>query len=310
MSKLYLFLLFFILPLDATTLVYNMRIRRIFSADDTTVQDKSHWIVSGVPILYMRDRHIEDAETGINVDEDIKMGGALFNLRHRYNRHWWGEVTTGLFKEHMTLSGTTDLIACRKGFDDFIIAAGYNFFPHEHVQGAVYGLAGFPTHRDINAQEFTNNLVGTRFFSIGAGAELSYGFIEELQRSLIGIVQGRIIHFFKRSWFPILPCGSIIEPGNVSDLLFTVQSRKGRGTFETGYNATIFSDQAVSLPGVFERCTDTFVRNSLYASYSYICKNEKAPDEPVIIGIGGNIGWSKRFDTRITFFWFQLTKVF
>jgi hypothetical protein len=297
---------------DAITLVYSMRIRRLFEigAQVAEQEQKPSWSISAVPILQVRNRRIVDEDFDINAVEDNKIGGSIFNLRYRHSRRWWFEATTGLEKERMAIRGTPNFVVCRSGFDDVVLAGGCNIYPTEHLQYVLYGITGFPTERDFTSREFSNTLIGTRFFSIGAGAEASYHLIHDSTRILTGIIQARFLHFFSRSWFPILPCGSRVEPGNVTDLLFSLQYRKGKETLEMGYNPTFFTNEAAILPNGTKLEADNFVRNYLYINFSHICSKENISENPLIVGIGGNVGWSKEFNTTIFTCWLQFTKSF
>lgn len=301
----------------ATQLVYSTKIRRVFAlgASEDTVHnngEEPHWIASAVPVVYTRERHIVQPELGVNVNEETIIGGALLNLRFRPDKHWWGEVTTGVEKEHMVMSGTSNFDICRKGFDDFVFSFGYNMFPDpcEKIQLVAYGLLGVPSRRKVTAQEFTNTLVGTRFWGLGFGGEASYNFVNETARSSFALAQIRFIHFFDRKWFPILPCDYTLKPGNTTDILLTIHHREKRNILEVGYNPTIFTNQGVITNTGENQNTDWAVRNSMYVSVAHICKNEDNPKEPIILGTGISFAWNQLFDTKIFSWWLSVTKVF
>lgn len=304
--------------IDATPLVYNMRIRRVFTQESDenmkgagqARKKKSNWLLSAVPVVYQRDRHVFQPELGIDVHENMIMGGSIFNVRYRSPTNWWWEATTGVEKEHLIQRGTTNFDVSRRGFDDFVFSGGVNMFPQQEMQCALYGLLGIPSKRAVKPYEFTGALVGTRFLALGGGAECSYTLCNELERSSFVLAQVRFIHFFDRSWFPILPCGSLIKPGNTTDVLLTFHHREKRNSFEVGYNPTIFTNQGVvDREGNVMR-TSNFVRESFYLSLTHICKNEENPLEPLILGTGFTYAWSERFDTRITSWWINISKVF
>ena len=310
--KINCLLLFFYLPqtVDAITLVYNMKIRRVFAASALLRKEKkSIWVATAVPIIYKRERHIVDEDLGINICEKIKSGGSLFNLRYVRSKTWWLEATTGIEKERVTSQSAQPFTASRTGLDDIVISGGHNMFFKENIQFVLYGIAGFPTRRNVTLQEAQNALVGTRFFSLGVGAELSYSFVNTLKKSFIVLFQSRFLHFFKRNWSPILPAGAKIQPGNVTDLLFTAQYRKRRNIFEAGYNPTFFTNQAVILKTVTIKGKNS-VRNSIYANFAHICKNFPILTTPVIVGAGFSLGESERFDTKNRALWLNISTIF
>lgn len=217
-------------------------------------------------------------------------------------------MTTGLETDHAHFQGTTDMFkASRTGFDDIVFSAGYRAFVG-NWQFVGYGLAGLPTKWGITKEDRFGPLVGTRFFNIGAGAEASYSFISSLERSLAASVQTRLIHGFNRCWFPILPEGSKIQPGNVTDLLLSVQYREKKTVFETGYNATFFTNQAVLLPTQKIK-SNSVVRHGWYASILHAIFDGLF-DKTTLIGAGININRSKTFDATNTTVWLNGTVVF
>lgn len=177
------------------------------------------------------------------------------------------------------------------------------------MQVTVWGLAGFPTRRKVTTFEVQDTLVGTRFFSAGIGSEIAYNFINSLKRSLAIIFQNRLIHFFTRSWFPILPENAHIKPGNVWDLLLSMQYRERKNLFEVGYNPTFFTNQAIILE---RRQIDakSFVRHSFYSTYSHLFRKLPLIKTPGIVGSGFSIGRAKRFNTKIFSWWAYISMAF
>lgn len=294
----------------AVTLLYSMRIRRIFDISEALSNGrKSNLIVSAVPIYYQRNTSVVDDTLGINTCESRKVGGSIFNFRYASASSWWFEATTAIATEHLRATGMPTLSASRSGLDDIVISAGYNMFPAKDMQLVPYIIAGFPTHWDVTTAEIQGTLLGTRFYSAGAGLEFSYGFINTLPRALNLIIQLRFLHLFDRHFFPILPCEGTIHPGNVTDALFTIQYREKKGIFEIGYNPTFFTNQAIHLP------TETiegenFVRHSVYFDYAHAFPTSFLCQKPLILGAGCNVGWSKRLDTKIFSCWLNITVVF
>lgn len=294
--------------ISAISLVYNIKIRRVFNTEEL-FQSKKIWALTAVPIIYKRDRHIIRQETMLDIQEKRFTAGSLFNVRYVPTKSWWFELTTGVEKETVRARGTLNLNDSRAGFDDIIFSGGHNFFPNKYTQFVLYGLAGFPSKRTVSINEAQDTLVGTRFFSAGLGSELSYSFFQSIRSSFTGIFQNRFIHFFSREWFPILPRGARIEPGNLTDLLFSLQYRLRTNIFETGYNPTFFTNQGV-LIGMNRTTTPHFIRHSGYLRYSYFIPKSPILCLPLLLGTGFNIGRAKFFDTRIFLCWLNFTAIF
>lgn len=317
MKKILIILSILISDIQANTLVYNMRIRRIFTlgsdqsnnADSVFGNKKSRELVSVVPITYKRKRHIVDEQRNINLFERRKTNGAILNFRFVRSRKWWLEATTGIEKEGACYVGSSNFTASRTGFDDILFSGGYVFKPHKNTQFILYGLFGIPTKNSVSILEVHEPLVGTRFKSLGIGSEFSYAFVNKLEQSLIFIFQNRFVHFFNRDWFPILPAGSQIQPGNLTDLLFTLQYRKLKNVFEVGYNPSFLTNLAVIVQQQKTK-TDPFVRHSIYFNYSRLFKNFPVIKKPGTIGTGLSISRSKRFDTKTFIWWVNFSVLF
>lgn len=295
---------------EASTLPYNMRIRRMFDVERSLLKKKKPlWIGTAVPIVQERTRHIVDPQIAADLHDKSLIGGSLFNIRYVHSESWWAEVTTGLEKETMCARGTTNLNASRAGLDDIVVASGYNMFPSDDAQFSLYGVAGFPTKKHVTAEEKFNTLVGTRFYSLGAGAEFAYNFVHTQECTLAGIFQVRFLHFFPRCWVPILPRDAKIQPGNATDVLITGHYHYDNTRIEAGYNPTFFTDQAVRLS------TGTvhgprFTRHNIYGTIAHGWQDFPGLHIPLVLGTGLSIGRSKRFDVKITTFWVSLTTLF
>ena len=309
-NKLYLLLLVlcFNNVVYPVTLVYNLRVRRIFNIPPVIERIKSRLPVSVVPIYFSRNRHIVDTRTGLDTCEKRRAGGALINLRYVYSKHWSLEATTGIETDHGTFAGSDTFKASRTGFDDVVISGEYRHFIGKKVQLVGYGLAGFPTRREIDRCDRHGPLVGTRIYSLGVGSEASYSFMSELRRSCAVIMQTRFLHGFNRSWFPILPKGSKIQPGNSSDLLLTLQYREKRTIIEGGYSATFFTNQALILP-TQKIESDAFVRHGGFVRAGHVVIKGLF-DKPTVFGAGVSVSSSKKFDTTTFTEWVYLTVVF
>ena len=323
MKRLNLFIyicLFYTSCLQSVTLVYNMKIRRIFNlAAHLNKEAKSRLVFSTVPIFYRRTREITDAgllkpvqanplTESINLFEKTNSGGALLNLRY-VSGSAWVEFTTGIERETLTASGNTPINAARTGFDDIIFSGGYNFNMGNNAQIVLYGLAGFPTNRKVTLNERFNSLVGTKFFSLGFGTEFSYAFVNSLKKSLIFIFQTRLLHFFNRSWFPVLPQNAEIQPGNSIDLLFTLNYRHKKNIFEIGYNPTFLTNSGINLSSTEIRAK-TLIRNSFYFSFTHFLKNLPIINKPFVFGSGFSFATAQEFNTKAFAWWLNFTLVF
>jgi len=300
------FLLFITYKISAVTLVYNLRVRRIFNVPEVLERIQSNIIFSAVPIFFHRTSDIETSTNGI-VHEMRNAGGALLNLRYVPSKHGWVEITTGIEKDGGKFVGESPFNASRTGVDDVVLSGGYRHFINSW-QLVAYGLVGLPTRRIVTLCDRYGPLVGSRFYNIGAGGEVSYSFISERKRSLAAIGQVRSIHGFNRRWFPILPKEDIIQPGNGTDLFFSLQWREKRTVFEAGYDATIFSNQAIIKPTI-KITTDTFVRHSWFARMAHGFKHGLF-NKPSVVGAGFNVNTAQRFNAHAFVLWVYVTQLF
>lgn len=298
-----LLILFCMQSMHGVTLVYNLRVRRMFNLPSILEQlKKPRTVFSVVPIYYGRTSHITNEHTQLDAFEKRRAGGSLLNVRYVPSKKWWFEATTGLETDHAHFNGTDTFHASRAGFDDFVFTGGYRQFLGKRSQLVGYGLVGLPSMRKITRCDRLGPLLGTRVYNLGFGIEGSHSFISELKKSLSAIVQYRLIHGFNRNWFPILPEGSKIQPGNVSDILLTLQYRKKRTVVEGGYDATIFSNQAIIVPTQGKIKTNTFLRNAGYVTLSHAWF-DAFYGKPFICGAGLNVTHAKQFDAKTVTMW-------
>ncbi len=171
----------------------------------------------------------------------------------------------------------------------------------------LYGLAGFPTRTKVTLQEAQDRLVGTRFYALGGGIEGSYSFIKSKEKLLAGIIQIRTIHFFSRSFQPVLPPGGKIQPGQGTDILLSIRYRKDFTLFETGYNPTIFTNQAVILPNETLE-TKTAVRHGTYANIAHLTKI-RIFGKRLAVGAGFLFSRLSRLDLNNVSAWISLTLI-
>lgn len=292
----------------AVTLVYNLRVRRVFAIAAVLEQMKSRVLASIVPIYFTRSRPLIDERTNLDGCERRRAGGAIINLRHIPSKHWWIAATTAIATDHGTFTGSDPYKASRAGLDDLVFTTGYRHFVGDSIQLIAYALGGIPTRKKVTLKDRHSPLLGTRFYNLGVGGEISYSFLHELKRSFAAIAQVRFIHGFNRSWCPILPAGSKIQPGNATDILLTAQYRKKRTVIEGGYNGTIFTNQALILPTETIKA-DTIYRHTGYLSLSH-ATFENFLNKPIIYGAGLNASYSPKIDSKTFSFWVHGSIVF
>ncbi len=263
-----IFALQFVATINGVTLVYNMRVRNILSLPRILERYKNKLITSVVPLYYHRSSKLFNATIGLDGRETRNVGGAILDLHYAPDKNWWFEATTAVAIDHGVFTGTDSFKASRGGLDDFVLSTGYRHFWGSCCQFVAYGLAGFPTKTKVDLIDRHTPLLGTRLFSLGVGGEASYSFINKNKRSLNAVGQIRVIHGFNRKYDPVLPSSSSIQPGNVTDLLFTLQYRERKTFFEVGYNPTFFSNAGIVSPvGTIK--ADTIIRHGGYFSLSH-----------------------------------------
>ena len=296
--------------ITATSLVYSMRLRRSLTAPVLFGnQPRTITSFSSVPIYSQRSRHIVDSARAIDICESRKIVGDVLNMRHTSKKLWWIEVTTALADEWFSSQGTSRTSASRFGLDDIVVEAGRVIRMGKNWQFVYYGLAGFPTSWRPSLNETQDPLVGTKLFSLGAGIELSYSAIINPQHAVVFVFQNRFIHFFNRTWQPILPCGGKIQPGNVTDLLFSVMYRFSANVVEAGYNPTFFTNQAV-ITNNQKISTESFVRNGAYVRYAHLMRDFWAEDKHGFVGAGFSLARASRFNSRIHSAWLAIGGLF
>lgn len=294
-----------------TSLVYNLKIRRTFTGFSSSLAlgNKAIWVGSAVPIVYFRTAHIQKPDLGMDVHSKRYGGGAILNLRYIPSRFWWAEGTTAIQKESLSSKGTATFNTSRTGFDDIVFAAGHNFFFGDAAQWTFYGLAGFPTKWQDTRFDSQESLVGSRFYSIGGGAEFSYNITQHEEKSLAGILQVRAIHFFNRKWEAVLGPQGVIQPGQLIDLLTSIRYRHNRTSVESGYNATFFVDQAALLPQRQIK-SKTALRNGIYISAMHLLEHVKLVGKPTAIGCGFQFNRLGVFDANSYLAWLNITIIF
>jgi len=291
---------------QAVTLVYNLRVRRIFNVPEVLEKIQGSTMLSVVPIFFRRTSDIiTERHEAVYESRDAK--GALLNLRYVPSKHVWAEATTGILKDHGKFTGADPFKASRTGVDDIVLSGGYRHFLNKW-QLIGYSLFGFPTRRTLTLCDRYTPLTGSRLYALGVGGEVSYSVVNELKRSVAAVAQVRFIHSFNRRWFPILPQEDILQPGNFTDLFFSLQWREKRTVIEAGYDATILSNQAIIKPSQ-AITTDAFVRHSGFVNIAHGFKHGLLK-KPLLIGIGMNINRSQQLNAKARVLWVYMTQLF
>ncbi len=314
--KILLFVLSITQSTHPITLLYSMKIRRVFAGALQRLDDrhKRIWAFTVLPIVYARQRHFTNQSPCVDIREKRLLVGALLNLRCVLSEHYWFEITTAFENERGKAKGISEnplLPFCKNvnelGMDDITFEAGYHMYPSEKLQLDAYIISGFPTHTRISKKDTLGTYIGTRFIGLGAGMEISYSFIESLRRSLIFITQARYVHFFDRNWFPVLPCGSTIQPGDTIDFLAALRYREKWDKIEIGYNPTWFVNQAVKIPDQGKVRSKDFMRNGAYINWNHTFDR---PEHPIVLGAGTAFNVSSFAHTRIYNGWISVTFIF
>lgn len=266
--------------LHATSLVYNLRIRRSFVPAGFKPSDKRRkpWTLTAVPSTGARKTIVTPT-----IGEHRSYEGSVFNLRYRFNKNWALEGATAIAREKLFFKTAATKI-CEKGagFDDVVLTAYYTFFPQQKTQFIVHMLGGFPTSRKIQATDpldrilgIHTKLVGTQLYSLGMGAELSHDFFASLKSSLTGVLQARAIHFFSRELPMNIFKDTRAHPGNVIDLFGAFHYRYKRHNFEAGLNPAFFTNARIDV-GCAVTKIPYVLRHSVYGTYNYIIRQRGA----------------------------------
>ncbi|OGB84749.1 hypothetical protein A3F66_01150 [candidate division TM6 bacterium RIFCSPHIGHO2_12_FULL_32_22] len=319
---LFLTIFFELMPIS---LVYNLKIRRVFffggsiAGDFFRKIDKGHnsvWLLSAVPMVYKRNRHVVtdilDKDLNlvpVDVCEKNVLGGSIFSLSYLYKKSFWFQLTTAYEADKVTSCGTFNFTKKKKGMDDFITSVGYNIFPTKDLQIVPYIINGIPINRKLDSDERFDNFIGTRYYGLGAGTEFIYSFVNRDETNLNGVLVARSVHFFPRRWTPVLPCSVTVQPGNVTDFLIAGQYRKKNSIVEAGYDATFFTNQATLLTtGSIDEPRS--IRQSFYANFAHLITKVPVIPSPVMFSVGFFVASLKQYDTKISSFWTSFTILF
>lgn len=294
------------------SLVYNLKIRRAFPGLDDLLRKPNGktWVVTAVPIVYNVDRSITSQIFNIDAFQNHFLFGSLINIAFVPKKGYWVEVTSAIEHERAKSKGMPTFNTSKTGVDDIVIAGGKNiFFGNKKTQLSIFGLVGFPTTWKVTAFDAQDALVGTRFYGIAAGAELSHALLQNHKQALIFFLQTRLLHFFDRKWEPILPVGGRIQPGNVSDYIFALRYRHIQTMMEVGFNETIFTNQAVKFSGQTV-ASSAYYRHSFFARLNYLTMRLPMTNKPGSFGGGFLVSRAKRFNTKIVSGWINVATAF
>ena len=284
------------------SLVYTMKLQRIFTMNSSVQKDhKGSKTVTALPILYYRDRHIVEPELFHDIYEKRKAEACMLSARYVAPSLSWIDISTGVIHEKAQSTGTSKLNKKITGLDDIVINAGLTKKYNDSLEVVYYGLAGFPAKRKVTAQEAHDTFTGTRFFSAGAGVECSYTALHNDLQTATFLINTRFIHFFERKWYPILPKNAKIIPGNITDLLCAAFFRHKTNMFEIGYNPTFFTNHGKEIASK-KHSSENFHRDTVYLT---IAKGLKST-----IGFGCARAYEKKFSTHTQTYWVYINHSF
>ena len=160
------------------------------------------------------------------------------------------------------------------GSDDFLIDIGHNFLDESgKKQLLLHWLTGIPLYKKVTLAEIEEPLFGTRTYATGPVLEFAYDFIRNTaQDFFIGFI-GRFLHRFKRSYEPILPPGTFLNPGDAIDLLAMVHYRYYGHNIEFGYVPTFYFDIAYQFPTYIQRLPSEQY-HTIYGEYYYFWEQQ------------------------------------
>ena len=278
------------------TFVYYLIHRR---QDDLTkakpFNDRAISSFSIIPEVTGITRHITDEPNLIDVQEESFLGGAIFDFKYVGVQPWWFGIRTALIQENSKVTGSNNFTLSRFGFDDIYIQGGYNFVLTDDWQLAMHGGVGLPTSLKPDENELFNTLGGSRLFSMGLGGELSYAVINKKDQVLSLNFHTRLLHFFTRSFTPILQCGEKLQPGNATDIFPSISYTHGDHYLEIDYDLIIFTNVAVlSNPN---RYLPVMYQHAPYIQYYYTI-NWPRTHVTTTVGMGLQYSYARLFDRK------------
>ena len=289
----------------SVTLVYNLKIRRAFDAHKIlkNKNKKIYFLTTLLPIMFWR--NIDDLLV-VNdfISQESSIYGLLGNFRMNLGKNWWTEVSTGL--EHQTnklIKNKKYTKGSRTGFDDILCSIGYDDFINQNAQYSAYLVTGIPTTQKRSLLDTYDTLIGTRFYSVGGGAEYSYAFLKKEDFGLVGICQVRYLHFF-----PSDSDQKNIIPGDTYDLLLAVHRRKYNTVVEIGYEGTLFANQQIHRPDFIK--SPPFTKNGGYINMVYLVPENTFLKNPLAIGCGASASFSSYLHSFWRGFWIHASTVF
>ncbi len=304
---LFLFFLQITNQLYSVSIVYTMKLQRIFSSGNVAKkEDVSSTSLTGLPFLYFRNRHIAkpdifakaDDSSDIDIYERRKAQAFIIDFRHIAQSGSWADITTGLIRDESNAKGTSIFKEKKYGLDDIILSFGTTKKYNKKYEMLFYGLAGFPAKRKVTQYDTFDTFAGTRFFGTGAGIEFSYTALHNDEQSCIFLINNRFVHFYKRAWNPIFSLHDKIIPGNITDILCALYTRHKKTVFEIGYNPTFFTNQRRELSS--QKISEAaYTRNAGYIILSHGS-----------FGIGTSRAYEKLFSSHIQTYWLYLNYTF
>lgn len=267
-------LLLKIVPLEALTITYNLRIAT--SKRNSDQQNAPYPLLNAATFVTQSRQRYDTMHQNVN---------ALLLSELYPSQEWYIKADWAIGKVHEHLDDRYHY--SRAQTDDVIVMAGRTFKIQPNVGWTLSGLLGIPTHKD----SFLEGLqLGTGHVGAGLQADASWWYHthHELHHAFFGAA--RYVHFFpayadfnhQRNFFKV-------DLGNLVDILFAHHTNWGNNGIEFGYNATISFDASLkrnNRPVLSGSLPEGFTRHSFYGSYGKIFKIGQWPTA-FIVGMSG-----------------------
>lgn len=270
-------------PLEAVTIVYNMRIAEITKRQQLAPNVKKHNILGVTSVGQWR-----KLKNGFKQSVYSEIGTYI-----RSAKSWYFKIdgAVGRVKNNIITRSFK-----RTQTDDILFTGGYSHGIGEYGRFTYSGLFGIPTHRDfiLDLAQF-----GTGHVGVGGQFDVSYAYMHN--RSNILLAAARLVHFFPRNITshdpclqPLYPCREFnLNLGNVADLYIAHQTNWAKvNRVEFGYDASFIGFGSHVSPDIPDFSGSlVYIRNSFFGAYSRLLPSEKMP-MGIVTGLSGG------FDSR------------
>lgn len=251
--------------------------------------------------------------------------GALVDARYTCHT-WWAEAMTAVAVEtvkdftHSKDDKAQERDCCCSDnchtdtqfrLDDILFSLGRDYDFEDGQSISFYGLVGVPTQ---SPDAFKAPLVGTGFYTLGAGFDGEYRFYEEQDYAISLIASGRLFHSFKRRLHvtfkekngktSLVPAEDFnrqgvvkFDMGNRFDALVGVEYSLLDHRFELGYAPSVPFGQRIRIKNFKEsicewkkhESPETACRHKVYGQYRVLLP--LIDDCPIALGVGVSYGF-------------------